>query len=72
MRDTLTFQGSHVAKRTYTTDLSELPADKYGLLSTGSSMASSASAQLGKMYTFSLGRMQSVGSPAAAPPAKKS
>ncbi|HEY7095655.1 MAG TPA: hypothetical protein VH437_02950 [Terriglobales bacterium] len=72
MRDPLPFQGSYVAKRTYMIDLSRLPTGEYGLLSPGSSMASSARAQLGKMYTFSLGRMQSVDSPAGAPPAKRS
>jgi hypothetical protein len=60
MRDTLEFGSAHIAKRTYTIDLTALPAGEYGLLSPGASMASSASAQLGKMYTFSIGSQNGV------------
>lgn len=54
-RDTLDFESEHVAKRTYVIELPELPAGEYGVLPPGASMANSASAQLGKMYTFTIG-----------------
>lgn len=55
-RDTLEFESSRVAKRTYMVKLPPLEAGEYGLLPPGLSMANSASAQLGKMYTFSVGK----------------
>lgn len=70
MRDTVPFESSHIAKRTYAIDLSGLPAGEYGLLPPGAHMVSSASAQLGKMYTFSLGP-QDVVSKANEQPIKK-
>ena len=54
-RDTLDFNSSHIAKRTYAIHLPTLPVGEYGLLSPAASSASSAAAQLGKMYTFTIG-----------------
>jgi hypothetical protein len=54
-RDTIDFESEHIAQRTYIVRLPNLPAGEYGLLAPGASMANSASAQLGKMYTFSIG-----------------
>jgi hypothetical protein len=53
-RDTLDFESSKIAKRTYFVKVPALEPGEYGLLSPGASMANSASAQLGKMYTFSV------------------
>lgn len=55
-RDTLDFQSEHIAQRTWTIPLSNLQPGEYGLLPPGMSKSDSASAQLGKMYTFSVGR----------------
>ncbi len=63
-RDTLEFESEHVAQRTYVIKLPDLPPGEYGLLSPGSSMANSAGAQLGKMYTFTIGENAEVASAA--------
>lgn len=55
MRDVLDFDSGRVAKRTYVIHLPALAVGEYGLLSPGAAMASSASAQLGKLYTFTIG-----------------
>ena len=53
-RDDIDFQSQHIAKRTWTISLSGLKPGEYGLLPPGLSESRSASAQLGKMYTFSV------------------
>ena len=53
-RDLVPFEGKKVASRTFVITLPNLGAGEYGFLSPGSAMSSSASAQLGKMYTFHL------------------
>jgi len=53
-RDTLELpQGQHVAQRTWTVQLPGLAPGEYGILPPGIE-ARSASAQLGKMYTFTI------------------
>ncbi|HEY6273760.1 MAG TPA: hypothetical protein VIX19_17415 [Terriglobales bacterium] len=52
-RDTLPFEYKKTATRTYLVILSDdLGPGEYGFLSPGAALASHASAQLGKMYTF--------------------
>lgn len=58
-RDTLDFESKRVAKRTYMIELRGLDTGEYGLLPPGLTMPSSASAQLGKMYTFSISSTKS-------------
>ena len=53
-RDTLEFEGKHIAQRTWTIPLANLKPGEYGLMPPGVSESRSASAQLGKMYTFSI------------------
>jgi len=53
-RDTLEFVSKHIAQRTWTIPLSYLKPGEYGLLPPGVSESRSASAQLGKMYTFTI------------------
>jgi hypothetical protein len=53
-RDTLEFSGKHIAQRTWTIELADLKPGEYGLLPPGMGDARSASAQLGKIYTFSI------------------
>lgn len=53
-RDDLPFTYRHVAKQTWTIPLSGLQPGEYGLLPAGAIEARSASAQLGKMYTFTV------------------
>lgn len=53
-RDDLPFDGQHVATRTWTISLDGLQPGEYGLLPPGAIEARSASAQLGKMYTFTV------------------
>lgn len=53
-RDTLEFTNKHVAQRTWTIPLGDLKPGEYGLLPPGLSASSSASSQLGKMYTFTI------------------
>jgi hypothetical protein len=53
-RDDLPFNSDHIAVRTYTVPLAGLKAGEYGLLPPGAIEARSASAQLGKMYTFTV------------------
>jgi hypothetical protein len=53
-RDTMEFVSKHIAQRTWTIPLSNLKPGEYGLLPPGISESRSASAQLGKMYTFSI------------------
>ena len=52
MRDTMPFDYKKSAARTYLVSLSGIKAGEYGFLSPGAVLASHASAQLGKMYTF--------------------
>ena len=53
-RDVVEFASKHVAQRTWTISLANLTQGEYGLLPPGMSEARSASAQLGKVYTFSI------------------
>jgi hypothetical protein len=53
-RDDLPFDSQHIAIGTWTISLSELKAGEYGLLPPGLAEAQSASAQFGKMYTFTV------------------
>jgi hypothetical protein len=53
-RDLVPFEGKKAISRTFLITLPNLGAGEYGFLSPGSAMSSSASAQLGKMYTFHL------------------
>jgi hypothetical protein len=53
-RDDLPFNSDHIAVRTYTIPLTGLTSGEYGLLPPGAIEARSASAQLGKMYTFTV------------------
>jgi hypothetical protein len=53
-RDTLEFTGKHIAQRTWTISLESLAPGEYGLLPPGMGDARSASAQLGKIYSFSV------------------
>jgi hypothetical protein len=53
-RDDLPFDGQHVGIRTWTISLSGLTPGEYGLLPPGMAGTRSASAQLGKMYTFTV------------------
>jgi hypothetical protein len=53
-RDDLPFEGQHVSRRTWTIALDNLQPGEYGLLPSGAIEARSASAQLGKMYTFTV------------------
>jgi hypothetical protein len=53
-RDTLQFSSQHIATRTWTIALDNLQPGEYGLLPPGAIEARSASAQLGKMYTFTV------------------
>jgi hypothetical protein len=53
-RDDLPFEGQHVAIRTWIVELDGLTAGEYGFLPPGAIQAQSASAQLGKMYTFTV------------------
>ncbi len=53
-RDLVPFEGKKAISRTFLVTLPNLGAGEYGFLSPGSAMSSSASAQLGKMYTFHL------------------
>jgi hypothetical protein len=52
-RDTVAFEGIPIAPRTWTINLGSLPRGEYGLLLTRMSGSLTASAELGKMYTFS-------------------
>lgn len=51
-RDLLPFESNKLAPRTYTVLLPNVGSGEFGILSPGAVGASSASAQLGKMYTF--------------------
>ncbi|HUY15361.1 MAG TPA: hypothetical protein VMX16_17295 [Terriglobia bacterium] len=51
-RDSVPFQGKQIAPRTFVVDLTNVPAGEYGFLPPGMIAQSSASSQLGKMYTF--------------------
>jgi hypothetical protein len=53
-RDTMEFVSKHIAQRTWTIPMSYFKTGEYGLLPPGISESRSASAQLGKMYTFSI------------------
>ena len=53
-RDLVPFEGKKAISRTFLVTLPNLGAGEYGFLSPGSAMSSSASAKLGKMYTFHL------------------
>jgi hypothetical protein len=53
-RDTIDFTGKHIAQRTWTISLDTIAPGEYGLLPPGMGDARSASAQLGKIYSFSL------------------
>ncbi len=53
-RDLVEFEGKKVASRTFLVTPANLGVGEYGFLSPGAAMSSSASAQLGKMYTFHL------------------
>jgi hypothetical protein len=53
-RDVLPFEPKSIAQRSYTIPLSAFGAGQFGLLPPGSYESHSASAQLGKMYTFSI------------------
>jgi|SRR6266850_900734 len=53
-RDLLEFEGKHIAQRSWTISLENLKPGEYGLMPPGVSESRSASAQLGKIYTFSI------------------
>jgi hypothetical protein len=53
-RDLLPFDPKNMAHRSYTISLSALGDGQFGILPPGSYQSHSASAQLGKMYTFSI------------------
>jgi len=53
-RDDLPFEGQQVSRRTWTVALDNLQPGEYGLLPSGAMEARSASAQLGKIYTFTV------------------
>lgn len=48
----LPFEGKKIAPRTHTVTLQTLSYGEYGFLPPGAYTSTSASAQLGKMYTF--------------------
>lgn len=51
-RDLIPFESNKIAARTYALVLPSLTTGEYGILSPGSAASSSASAQLGKIYSF--------------------
>jgi hypothetical protein len=51
-RDLIPFESNKIASRTHMLVLPTLTAGDYGILSPGSATSSSASAQLGKIYSF--------------------
>ncbi len=53
-RDLVPFESKKIAVRTYTLVLPNLGSGQYGILSPGAASTSSASAQLGKIYTFTV------------------
>ena len=53
-RDTLDFESTRIGKRLYLVKVPALRAGEYGILPPGAFMSTSASAQYGKMYTFSV------------------
>ena len=53
-RDTVDYTSKHVAIRTWTIALDDLKPGEYGLLPPGMTEARSASAQLGKVYSFTV------------------
>lgn len=53
-RDTIDFEPSHVARRTWIIRIGSLTPGEYGVLPPGLSGSNSAASQLGKMYTFSV------------------
>jgi hypothetical protein len=55
-RDTMEFDSKHIAQRTWTLSLEGLQSGEYGILPPGMSESRSASAHLGKMYTFMVAR----------------
>lgn len=57
-RDILEFTSKHIAQRTWTIHLANLAPGEYGLLPPGMSDARSASAQLGKIYSFCIAKSE--------------
>jgi hypothetical protein len=53
-RDLVPFEGKKIAPRTFTVIFPTLTPGEYGFLPPGAYTSASASAQLGKMYTFRL------------------
>ncbi|MGO9239754.1 MAG: hypothetical protein ACLQBJ_03000 [Bryobacteraceae bacterium] len=53
-RDLIPFEGKKIASRTFRLSLTNLKPGEYGVLPPGLNSSSSAGAQLGKMYTFSI------------------
>jgi hypothetical protein len=53
-RDDVPFDHERVATHTWTIPLTPLQAGEYGIMPPGVTQAHSASAQLGKMYTFTV------------------
>jgi hypothetical protein len=53
-RDLIPFEGKKIANRTFGISLTNLKPGEYGILPPGLNSSSSAGAQLGKMYTFSI------------------
>ncbi len=53
-RDLIPFEGKKIASRTFSVSLTNLKPGEYGILPPGANSATSASAQLGKLYSFSI------------------
>jgi hypothetical protein len=53
-RDLIPFEAKKIANRTFGVSLTNLKPGEYGILPPGLNSSSSAGAQLGKMYTFSI------------------
>jgi hypothetical protein len=53
-RDLIPFEGKKIASRTFSVSLPNLKPGEYGILPPGANSSSSAGAQMGKLYSFSL------------------
>ncbi len=53
-RDLIPFEGKKIASRTFSVSLSNLKPGEYGILPPGANTSSSAGAQMGKLYSFSI------------------
>jgi hypothetical protein len=53
-RDLIPFEGKKIASRTFSVSLTNLKPGEYGILPPGANTSSSAGAQMGKIYSFSI------------------